>query len=134
MSAQQIYNASVDQEDRGPYSVYKAFYLHRQYSVYFKYELLGSRYALLLIILGTICNITTFTILLRRNMRKHTCMRCLAILALADMLVLYQWNLNTYFKYNLSKPPFYRDLEELTVINCRIVSFFAFFSLQTSAW
>ena len=61
-------------------------------------------------------------------------MRYLAVLALVDLMVLYQWNLNTFFKYNLSVPPDYKDLEEISVFWCRWISFFAFSCLQLSSW
>ena len=114
--------------------VYKSFYQHRLYSVYFQYEVFLSYYALFLIVAGTIFNLTSFTIMIRKNMQKYACMRYLAILSIVDLLVLYQWNLNTYFKYNLSVPPFYKDIEELSLFWCRWISFFAFSTLQLSSW
>ena len=61
-------------------------------------------------------------------------MRILAILSLSDLFVLYQWNFNMFYQYNLTKPPFYEDLEELSLFGCRWIGFFAFSCLQISAW
>jgi hypothetical protein len=72
--------------------------------------------------------------MLRKNIRKHSCMRYLSILTLSDTLVLYQWNLATFYKYNFSVPPNYIDLEDLSIFWCRWISYFAFSSLQLSAW
>jgi hypothetical protein len=113
---------------------YKSFLTHRQCNVYFPYELVLSYYTLILIVIGTICNLTSFSIMLKKNMRKHTCMKFLAILTLSDTIVLFQWNMNTFFKYNLSVAPLYSDLEEISLFWCRWISYLAFSSLQTSSW
>jgi len=84
--------------------------------------------------MGTVFNITSFTIMVRKNIRKYACMRYLAFLSLVDLIVLYQWNLNTFFKYNLSVAPEYKDLEEISLIWCRYISFMAFSTLQLSSW
>ena len=61
-------------------------------------------------------------------------MRYLAVLSLVDLMVLYQWNLNTFFKYNLSTAPEYLDLEEISLYLCRYISYMAFSCLQFSSW
>lgn len=71
---------------------------------------------------------------MRKPMRKHPCMRYLAMLSITDLLVLYQWNLNTFFKYHLSRPPLHFDLEEISLFLCRWLSYMAFSCLQQSAW
>ena len=113
---------------------YSDFSLHRKYNRYYPYEKILSYYSLFLTIIGTVCNLTSFFIMHHKNMRKHSCMRILAILALSDLIVLYQWNFNQFFEYNLSQPPFFRDLEELSLFGCRWISYLAFSSLQLSAW
>lgn len=110
------------------------FASHIKYNRFYKFERILSFYSLLLTIIGTICNLTSFIIMHHKNMRKYTCMRILAILSLSDLFVLYQWNFNMFFQYNISRPPFYEDLEELSLFGCRWIGFFAFFFLQTSAW
>lgn len=116
------------------YAFFKSFALHRQYSVYFPFEQFLSFYAFFLTVIGTIFNITSFCIMIRKNIRKYACMRYLAVLSLVDLVVLYQWNLNTFFKYNLSVAPEFKDLEEISLFWCRFISFMAFFSLQLSSW
>ncbi len=116
------------------FEFYRGFVAHRQFSVYFPIEQVFSYYALFLIIMGTVFNITSFSIMIRKNIRKYACMRYLAVLSLVDLCVLYQWNLNTFFKYNLSVAPDYRDLEEISLVWCRYISFMAFSTLQLSSW
>ena len=110
------------------------FASHIKYNKYYKYERILSFYSLFLTIIGTLCNLTSFIVMHHKNMRKYTCMRILAILSLSDLFVLYQWNFNMFFQYNLTMPPLYRDLEELSLFGCRWIGFFAFSCLQASAW
>lgn len=107
---------------------------YRQDNPYFKYEKMFSYYTLFLIIIGTFCNLTSFIVMRRKQIRKYACMKYLSALAISDLTILYCWNLNTFFKYNFSKPPFYLDLEELSLAMCKLIAFFAFFCLQLSAW
>ena len=113
---------------------FKNFAQHRELNIFYPVEHLLSYYTLVLIVIGTLFNLTSFLVMQRRNLKKYSCMRILSIAALADALVLYQWNLNTFFKYNLSKPPAYNDLEEISLFWCRWISFCAFSTLQTSSW
>jgi hypothetical protein len=113
---------------------YQNFKDHKRFNKYYPYELYLSYYAMFLIILGTICNIFTFLIMNTKTLKKFTCMRILAALSLSDLVVLYQWNFNTFYEYNLSSPPTYKDIEELSLFGCRLLSYLAFSSLQTSAW
>jgi hypothetical protein len=115
-------------------AVYKSFSVHRRYSIYFQYELYLTYYSFLLILVGTVCNLISFSIMIRKSMRKFACMRYLAMLSISDVIVLYQWNLNTVFKYNFSRPPYYKELEERSLFWCRWISFWAFTSLQMSSW
>ncbi|CAF1173174.1 unnamed protein product [Rotaria sordida] len=89
-------------------------------------------YALLLIIIGTIGNILTIIILLRPMLRKYTTMRYLIAVATADLCSLYSWNLNLFYKHLVN--PYQNDLEDLSIISCRIISFIAFVSLELSSW
>ena len=113
---------------------YPNFKDHKKYNKYYPYELYLSYYAIFLIVLGTFCNIFTFLIMNTKTLRKFSCMRILAALSLSDLIVLYQWNFNTFYEYNLSSPPLYKDIEELSLIGCRLISYLAFSSLQTSSW
>jgi hypothetical protein len=123
---------SVDTQRHNLY--YKDFALHRRHNIYYPYELVVSYYPLFLIIIGTIFNMTSFLVMQRKNLKKYSCFRILSILALTDASVLYQWNMNTFFKYHLSEPPAYNDLEEIHLFWCRWISFFAFSTLQLSSW
>ncbi|CAF1942730.1 unnamed protein product [Rotaria magnacalcarata] len=91
-----------------------------------------SVYALLLIIVGTIGNILTIIILFRPSLRQHTTMRYLIAVATADLCSLYSWNLNLFYKHLIN--PNQNDLEDLSVISCRCLSFLAFVSLELSSW
>lgn len=116
------------------YSFFKSFPQHRIYNIFYPIELVLSYYTMFLIILGTICNTISFMIMNVRKLRNYSCMKILSFLSIIDTLVLYQWNMNTFFKYNLSSPPNYEDLEEISVFWCRLISFLAFSMLQTSSW
>jgi hypothetical protein len=77
-------------------------------------------------------NILTIIILLRPNLRRHTTMRYLTAVAVADLCALYSWNLNLFYKHLIN--PYQNDLEDSSIFSCRIVSFIAFVSLQLSSW
>ncbi len=128
--SQDIYDMDVFDKEKN----FIDFASHIKYNKYYKYERILSFYSLFLTIIGTICNLTSFIVMHHKNMRKYTCMRILAILSLSDLFVLYQWNFNMFFQYNLTRPPLYRDLEELSLFGCRWIGFFAFSCLQASAW
>lgn len=113
---------------------FKEFANHREYSIFFPFERYLSYYALLIMIVGTIFNLISFLVMQRKNLKKYSCMRVLSILALVDTLVLYQWNLNSFYKYNFSQPPDYKDLEDTSIFWCRWITYFAFSSLQLSSW
>ncbi|CAF0824586.1 unnamed protein product [Rotaria sordida] len=89
-------------------------------------------YALLLLIVGTIGNILTIIILSRPNLRRHTTMRYFIAVAIADLCSLYSWNLNLFYKHLINR--YQNDLEDASIISCRLVSFIAFVSLQLSSW
>jgi hypothetical protein len=77
-------------------------------------------------------NILTIIILLRPNLRRHTTMRYLTGVAVADLCSLYSWNLNLFYKHVVS--PYQNDLEDASIISCRLISFIGFSSLQLSSW
>ena len=81
------------------------------------------------IIIGTFGNLISFLILMRKNVRKHSCMRYLATLCLLDIFCLYTWNFSlVYSKYAGKK------IEHEGAVICRIFSFFCYFILQSSSW
>jgi len=74
----------------------------------------------------------TIIILLRPNLRQYTTMRYLTVVAIADLCSLYSWNLNLFYKHLIN--PYQNDLEDASIISCRIISFIAFVSLELSSW
>jgi hypothetical protein len=91
-----------------------------------------SIYALLLIIVGTVGNVLTIVVLLRRNLRRFSTGRYLISVSLCDLISLYGWNLNNFYKFNLSATN--QNIEDLSLIHCRIISFVTFVALQLSSW
>jgi hypothetical protein len=59
-------------------------------------------------------------------------MRYLTAVAIADICSLYSWNLNLFYKHLIN--PYQNDLEDASIISCRLISFIAFVSLQLSSW
>jgi hypothetical protein len=88
-----------------------------------------SVYVIVLAVVGTIGNIFSFFVCLRKELRKVPTFVFLAFTMLADSLCLYFWNINTYmirFKgYSIA----YIDIE-----SCRITTFLQGISLQSSAY
>jgi hypothetical protein len=101
-------------------------YLHRTVIRYL------SLYALALVIIGTFGNLLTIIILCRRNLRRYVTMRYLIAVSVCDIIALYGWNLNNFYKFTISSN--YNNLEEISLIHCRILSYFSFVGLQLSSW
>ena len=59
-------------------------------------------------------------------------MRYLIAVALADLCALYSWNFNLFYKHLINS--YQNDLEDFSLISCRIFSFIGFVSLQLSSW
>ena len=91
-----------------------------------------SIYALILILVGTVGNLLTIITLLRRNLRRLVTIRYLIIVSICDTVSLYGWNLNNFYKFNLSSNN--DNLEELSLTHCRLLSYMTFVSLQLSSW
>ncbi|CAF3798630.1 unnamed protein product, partial [Rotaria magnacalcarata] len=91
-----------------------------------------SLYALLLIIIGTVGNLLTIVVLLRKNLRRLVTIRYLIIVSICDTISLYGWNLNNFYKFHISRIS--GNLEEISILHCRIISFMTFVSLQLSSW
>ncbi|CAM4873397.1 unnamed protein product [Rotaria socialis] len=91
-----------------------------------------SLYALLLIIVGTVGNLLTIVVLLRKNLRRLVTIRYLIIVSICDTISLYGWNLNNFYKFHISS--IRGNLEEISILHCRIISFMTFVSLQLSSW
>lgn len=84
----------------------------------------------LFIVFGTIGNFGTFLLLMRKNIRKHSCMRYLATLCIFDLLCLYTWNFSLVYQVLFTK----RKIEFEGPIICRLFSFYSYFILQSSSW
>jgi hypothetical protein len=81
------------------------------------------------IIFGTFGNLISLCVLMRKEVRKHSCMRYLATLCLLDIFCLYTWNFSlVYSLFNK------RKIEHEGSIICRFFSFFCYFILQSSSW
>ena len=81
------------------------------------------------IIFGTLGNLITFFLLLRKNVRKHSSMRYLAALCLVDTCCLYTWNFSNIYKIFRHK-----KIEHENAIICRLFAFYSYFILQASSW
>ncbi|CAF3919878.1 unnamed protein product [Rotaria sp. Silwood1] len=91
-----------------------------------------SLYALVLVIIGTLGNLLTIIILCRQNLRRYVTMRYLIAVSVCDIIALYGWNLNNFYKFTISSTN--TNLEEISLVHCRVVSYLAFVGLQLSSW
>ncbi|CAF1385718.1 unnamed protein product [Adineta steineri] len=91
-----------------------------------------SVYALILVIIGTLGNLLTIIILCRRNLRRYVTMRYLIVVSICDIISLYGWNLNNFYKFTISSNN--NNLEEVSMVHCRIMSYMTFVGLQLSSW
>ncbi|CAF1100898.1 unnamed protein product [Didymodactylos carnosus] len=105
--------------------------VHLQRRYYLVIRIL-SIYALCLVITGTVGNVLTITVLTRRNLWRYVTMRYLTVVSLADIISLYGWNLNNFYKFTLNQQ--HSNLEDLSLIHCRLVSYMSFVGLQLSSW
>lgn len=102
---------------------------HARYSLVIQWL---SIYALILIIVGTVGNLLTISVLLRRNLRRLVTIRYLIVVSICDTISLYGWNLNSFYKFNINADN--DNLEEISLVHCRVISFMTFVSLQLSSW
>ena len=59
-------------------------------------------------------------------------MRYLIAVSVCDTVSLYGWNLNNFYKFTISSN--YNNLEEISLIHCRLLSYMTFVGLQLSSW
>ncbi|CAF1363874.1 unnamed protein product [Adineta ricciae] len=90
-------------------------------------------YNLLMVILGTIFNATTFFVFCRakfRNTAARPVIHYMRAIAIIDFVGLYGWTFESYIStiYNISLTYSY------TVASCKFAWFFNFWTLQASAW
>ncbi|CAF3657013.1 unnamed protein product [Rotaria socialis] len=91
-----------------------------------------SLYALALVIIGTLGNLITIIILCRPSLRRYVTMRYLVAVSVCDIISLYGWNLNNFYKFSISSRR--TNLEEISLVHCRVVSYLTFVGLQLSSW
>lgn len=85
----------------------------------------------LIILMGTVGNLTSFYLLTRKRLRPVSSMRYLAALTVVDTVCLYGWYLSSVYRQlngdNL------RRLENLSPVLCKLVAYVSFSSLQLSS-
>ncbi len=70
--------------------------------------------------------------MLRRHLRRFVTVRYLIIVSICDIISLYGWNLNSFYKFNVSSRN--SNIEDISLIHCRFISFMTFVALQLSSW
>jgi hypothetical protein len=85
----------------------------------------------IIILFGTIGNLTSFYLLTRKRLRPVSSMRYLAALTLVDTICLYGWYLSSVYR-QLSGEHVKR-LENINAFMCKFISYISFSSLQLSS-
>ena len=86
-----------------------------------------------LIVFGTVGNLFTFLILMRKNLRPvYSYTRYLSALCLIDIVCLYNWNFTYIYQDILSSDK--KRIESYSPMSCCIFSYIAYSSLQLSSW
>ena len=86
--------------------------------------------SLLNLIFGVIANVICFSVFVfTPELRNMSFVVYLTYCSLANILSLFEWNLNHYLN-----PMFGIRLEDLSLVSCRIIIFLQYFSLQISAY
>lgn len=86
-------------------------------------------YPILFIFIGTVGNSLSVYVVLRSKLRRHSTFIYLAFLSIVDLIVLYTFcaNFILHAWFNI-------DLQQVSLIACKIFSFSIYFFPQTSAW
>ena len=86
-------------------------------------------YPILFILIGTAGNLLSVYVVLRSKLRRHSTFIYLAFLSIIDLAVLYTFCVNFILHawFNV-------DLQQVSLIACKIYSFSIYFFPQTSAW
>ncbi|CAF1049723.1 unnamed protein product [Rotaria sordida] len=86
-------------------------------------------YPIVFIFIGTVGNLLSVYVVLRSKLRRHSTFIYLAFLSIIDLTVLYTFCVNFILHawFNI-------DLQEVSLIACKIFSFSIYFFPQTSAW
>ncbi|CAF3854663.1 unnamed protein product [Rotaria sp. Silwood1] len=119
-----------------------------------------SIYSLILILIGTPCNLLCCLIYFQKQNRSNSIKHIFGYLSILDTIVLYTFNLNyvirefnidyelVYYSKNSSTNEYLdffindninifivkRNLEEYSLFTCRFLSYLAFSTLQTASW
>ena len=86
-------------------------------------------YPILFMLVGTVGNLLSVYVVLRSKLRRHSTFIYLAFLSIIDLIVLYTFCVNFILHawFNI-------DLQQVSLIACKIFSFSIYFFPQTSAW
>lgn len=85
----------------------------------------------IIIIVGTIGNLTSFYLLTRKGLRPVSSMRYLASLTIVDTICLYGWYLSSVYKQLYGEQ--IKRIENINFILCKFISYISFTSLQLSS-
>jgi hypothetical protein len=86
-------------------------------------------YNIILIIFGTLGNILTCIICLRRRLKKVNTFKLFALNAIMATISLYEWNLRQIILYL-----FEIDLIYQSLLYCQLTAFLQYVSFESSAW
>ncbi|CAF1141804.1 unnamed protein product [Didymodactylos carnosus] len=105
------------------------------------FYLLSGIYSLILIIIGTPANLICFYIFSRLvPNRNNPTIIVFSYLGLIEVIIPFTWNMNYAVReilWRFLSPQSFRthgNLEQTSIIVCKLISYFAYFSLQCSAW
>ena len=87
-------------------------------------------FAAIFIVFGTISNILSFFICIKKPLNEYPIFIFMAFMAIADTLALYGLNLDWYFY----KVFFSINLSDINEFYCKIHYYIHLFALKTSAW
>lgn len=97
------------------------------------YELLNKIigiYSVFLAIFGTIGNLISFSVCIRKKLRKTPAFVFMAIMNLFESLSLYFWNMNSFYIAFIFSMP----IGDVNRIACKLTTFFQYFSSTVSAY
>lgn len=86
-------------------------------------------YPLCLTCMTTVLNSLTLIIFSRKVFHQRPIIRYMRVIALVDILMLYGWNLDHFFRFQ-----FGFELDRLTVFSCKLSTYFNHLLPQLSAW
>jgi hypothetical protein len=86
-------------------------------------------YPILFLFVGTIGNLLSVYVVLRSKLRRHSTFIYLAFLSIVDLIVLYTFSINF-----ILHAWFDIDLQQVSLLACKIYSFSIYFFPQASAW